>query len=94
MPPLNNEELGRYYAESKVLAGLFGLPASALPATGVDSRPTLRKCFRLRLWGVSERARFMGSGIMSGAGSRIHIPRWYQALTAEGCFPDSAKSLR
>ena len=31
MPPLSNEERATYYEESKVLAGLFGLPAEALP---------------------------------------------------------------
>ena len=33
--------------------------------------------------GVSQNARRMGTGLLSGANSWLHIPRWYRALTTE-----------
>jgi uncharacterized protein (DUF2236 family) len=83
LPPLSDDERERYYAESKVLAGLFGLPSAALPADWIGFKGYVAEMFASQALGVSERARFMGHRIMTGAGSWIHIPRWYRALTAE-----------
>ena len=83
LPPLSSGECARYYAESKVLAGLFGLPAAALPEDWGGFKAYVAEMFGSQALGVSERARYMGQTIMTGAGSWIHIPRWYQALTAE-----------
>jgi uncharacterized protein (DUF2236 family) len=83
LPPLSSDERERYYAESKVMAGLFGLPGTALPKDWSEFEAYVAEMFASEALGVSERARYMGQRLMSGAGSWIHIPRWYQALTAE-----------
>lgn len=83
LPPLTNEDRERYYAESKILAGLFGLPASALPESWNGFEAYVAEMFESNALGVSERSRYMAQRIMTGSGSWIHIPRWYQSLTAE-----------
>jgi uncharacterized protein (DUF2236 family) len=83
MPPLSGDERARYYAESKVLAGLFGLPANALPSDWTAFKAHVADMFASDALGVSDRARYMAQRIMTGSGSWIYVPRWYQALTAE-----------
>jgi len=87
LPPLSKEELASYYAESKVLAGLFGLPPTALPETWTGFKAYIADMLASDALGVSERSRYMAHRILTGAGSWIHIPRWYQALTAEWLPP-------
>jgi len=87
LPPLSDMERESYYAESKVLAGLFGLTADTLPADWSGFKAYVAGMFASEALGVSDRARFMGQRIMTGAGSWIPIPRWYKALTAEWMPP-------
>lgn len=86
LPKLNSEEREAYYAESKVLAGLFGLPAEALPADWSGFESYVAEMFASQALGVGDRARIMAQRIMTGAGSWIRVPRWYQSLTAQ-CLP-------
>lgn len=83
MPLLRKEEKAQYYAESKVLASLFGLPAEALPEKWSDFENYVEEMFASPALGVGQRARVMGQRLMTGAGSWVHIPQWYRALTAE-----------
>lgn len=83
MPPLSRGELSAYYEESKVMAGLFGLPPEALPEDWGAFKEYVAEMVESRALGVSEQARTMGRSIMKGAGSWVPIPRWYRALTAE-----------
>lgn len=83
LPPLTEDERAQYYAESKVLAGLFGLPAHALPETWSGFEAYIEEMFASDALGVSKRSRYMAQGIMTGAGSWVHVPRWYRTLTAE-----------
>jgi uncharacterized protein (DUF2236 family) len=83
LPPLTNEKRARYYAESKILAGLFGLPANALPPDWSGFESYMAEMFASSALGVSDRSRYMAQRIMTGAGSRVRVPRWYQAITAE-----------
>jgi uncharacterized protein (DUF2236 family) len=87
LPPLRDDERARYYAESKTLAGLFGLPAEALPPDWRAFKAYVAEMFASEALGVSDRARVMGQRIMTGAGSWIRVPRWYKALTAEWLPP-------
>jgi len=83
MPALTARELADYYAESKTLAALFGLPAAALP---VDWRAFLAYCREMEqssALGVSGTARTMAHNLLAGAGSWIKPPHWYRALTTE-----------
>jgi uncharacterized protein (DUF2236 family) len=83
LPALSDEERARYYGESKVLAGLFGLPPSAMPENWGEFENYVAEMFASQALGVSERARYMAQQIMTGAGSWVHIPHWYRSLTAE-----------
>ncbi len=46
MPPLSCEEKEKYYAESRTLAMLFGIPPAALPLTGPLSKTITERCGR------------------------------------------------
>lgn len=83
MPPLNAEERAAYYAESKILAGLFGIPGDSLPGDWTEFEAYVAEMFASQALGATELARHMAQRIMTGAGSWIRVPRWYQALTAE-----------
>lgn len=83
MPPLSNEERAAYYEESKVMAGLFGLPPEALPEDWNGFKAYIAQMCASQALGVSDHARAMGGSILRGAGSWICVPRWYQALTTE-----------
>ena len=87
MPPLSCEERAAYYEESKVLAGLFGLPKEALPEDWSAFESYVAAMISSQALGVSELSRAMGKRIMSGAGSWIPVPRWYQVLTAQWMPP-------
>ena len=87
LPPLTEDQLAAYYAESKILAGLFGLPPHALPADWPSFQAYIRDMSASQALGVDDRSRVMAHRIMTGAGSSIPIPRWYQALTAHWLPP-------
>jgi len=87
LPPLRPDELAAYYDESKILAGLFGLSPSALPADWSSFERYVAEMCASQSLGVSDRSRFVAQRIMSGAGSWIHIPRWYGSLTTEWLAP-------
>jgi uncharacterized protein (DUF2236 family) len=82
LPPLTDPEREEFYAESKVLAALFGIPANALPADWRSFTEYVAEMCASSALGVDERARSMAQGLLSGAGSRVIPPRWYRALTA------------
>ncbi len=82
LPPLQPEELEAYYAESRVLAGLFGLPPSALPPDWKSFLTYCREMEQSDALGVTEKARVMGQSLLAGAGSWFRPPRWYRAITA------------
>ena len=81
MPPLRPDELAAYYAESKTLAGLFGLPAGVLPRDWESFLVYCREMEQSDALGVTSTARTMGQRLMAGAGSWLRPPRWYRALT-------------
>ena len=81
-PPLPPGEREQYYAESKRMAALFGIPPGELPQDwGAFSRYT-GEMIESPLLGVDEDARALGHSVLSGVGTRLHPPRWYRALTA------------
>ena len=80
---LSDAEREQYYGESKTMAALFGIPADALPADWAAFTEYNRRMVASDMLCVSARAKSMGHAILAGAGSRIHPPRWYRALTVE-----------
>ena len=87
MPPLKAEELDAYYGESKTLAALFGLPLSALPVDWSGFVAYCREMENSDALGVSEKSRSMAHNLLAGAGSWIHPPHWYRALTTGWMAP-------
>lgn len=79
--PLTPNQREGYYQESKTFAALFGIPAAALPEDWKAFAAYTQQMFDSEWLGVSPAAREMARAILSGAGSRIHPPRWYRALT-------------
>ncbi len=83
MPALTPRELADYYAESKTMAALFGLPAAALPDDWPAFLAYCREMEQSNALGVSSTARTMAHNLLAGAGSWIKPPHWYRALTTE-----------
>jgi uncharacterized protein (DUF2236 family) len=81
LPPLSPETLAAYYAESKTLASLFGLPSAALPEDWQSFLAYCREMEQSDALGVTSTARAMARRLMEGAGSWIHPPGWYRCLT-------------
>jgi uncharacterized protein (DUF2236 family) len=82
LPPLTGDECERYYAETKHMAALFGIPAAALPP---DWAAFLRYCAAMHasdILGVDPLARTMAHRLLAGSGSWVRPPGWYRALTA------------
>jgi len=82
MPPLTPPEREQYYAESKRVAALFGLPAEALPADWSAFIQYTAEMFESPQLGVDQNARALGHSVLSGVGTWVRPPRWYRALTA------------
>jgi uncharacterized protein (DUF2236 family) len=82
LEPIAAEEREAYYVESKLLAALCGLDDSALPKNWGEFCEYNRGMAESDALGVSETARGIAHGILSGAGSWLRPPRWYRVLTA------------
>jgi uncharacterized protein (DUF2236 family) len=87
LPPLSADELAAYYAESRTLASLFGLPSASLPPDWQSFLIYCREMEQSDALGVSDAARTMAHNLLRGAGSWIKPPHWYRALTA-GWLPE------
>jgi uncharacterized protein (DUF2236 family) len=83
MPALTPRQLADYYAESKTMAALFGLPAHALPNDWPAFLAYCREMEQSNALGVSDSARTMAHNLLAGAGSWIKPPHWYRALTTQ-----------
>jgi uncharacterized protein (DUF2236 family) len=81
--PLTAGEREQYYAESRTLAGLFGIPATALPENWAAFDAYNRRMHASGALGVNGAARAMAHNLLAGAGSWIKPPFWYRALTTD-----------
>ena len=82
MPALTAVEREQYYAESKTLAGLFGIPSSALPDGWDSFIAYIKQMCESDALGVSGTARATAHNLLTGAGSWVSPPAWYRALTS------------
>jgi uncharacterized protein (DUF2236 family) len=82
LPALSSEEREAYYAESRTMAALFGIPAAALPADWSAFEAYNRSMWASDTLGVSALSREMAHRVLHGRGSWVPVPRWYRALTA------------
>jgi uncharacterized protein (DUF2236 family) len=81
LPPLSNSERETYYAESKTMAALFGIPAAALPRNWSGFERYNRSMWASDMLGVSALSRELAHGVLHGRGSWVPVPHWYRALT-------------
>jgi len=91
LPPLSSGERESYYAESKTLAALFGIPREALPADWSSFEAWMRTMLASDALGVNALSREMAHSILHGRGSWVPIPGWYRALTA-ALMPERLRS--
>ncbi len=82
LPPLVPADREQYYAESKRMATLFGIPAHALPHNWEAFEEYTAKMFDSPQLYVDATALVLSHSVLSGAGTRIRPPHWYHALTA------------
>ena len=82
LPPLTEAEREAYFAESKILASLFGIPASALPNDWEGFSAYMSEMFESDALGADSTAIAMAHNLLSGAGSWLRPPTWYRGLTA------------
>jgi uncharacterized protein (DUF2236 family) len=87
LPPLSPAEREQYYAESKRMAALFGLPPQSLPANWPEFQRYCAEMFDSPLLGVDDNARSLGRSVMSGVGTWVRPPRWYRSLTSHWMPP-------
>jgi uncharacterized protein (DUF2236 family) len=82
LPPLTPQERDRYYAESRLSAGLFGIPQESQPPTWEDFRIYMDGMLDSDVLTVLPEARMMATQLFAGRGL-LRPPGWYAALTAE-----------
>jgi uncharacterized protein (DUF2236 family) len=82
LPPLSQDEREIYYTESKRMAALFGIAATALPPDWAGFEAYNRAMWTSEKLGVNSLSREMAHGVLHGRGSRVPVPDWYRALTA------------
>jgi uncharacterized protein (DUF2236 family) len=80
-PPLEAEVRERYYAESRLLGALFGVPLEAQPPDWSAFVRYREDALASDGLAVGEMARAIGASVLAGAG-RIPVPRWYRDVTA------------
>ncbi len=82
LPPLSSAEKETYYAESKTLAMLFGIPPTALPPDWSAFESYNRGMWASDTLAVNPLSQEMAHRILHGRGSWVPVPHWYRALTA------------
>ena len=91
LPPLATDERERYWAESRLFAGLFGLKSADLPADWAafaDYNAAMAQSDTLT---VSAAAREVAGQIFSGVRGWLRPPRWYLALSV-GMLPERLRA--
>jgi uncharacterized protein (DUF2236 family) len=83
LPPLSCEERELYYAESRVMAALFGIPEAMVPANWAAFEAYNRSMWESETLTVTPAARAIADALLlEGARFWLRPPRWYRALTA------------
>jgi uncharacterized protein (DUF2236 family) len=85
--PLSAEDRARHYSESRLFAGMLGIPRSALPADYGGLAAYAESMCRSDVLTVSAAARSVAQQIFAGDGSWTRVPASYKALTA-GLMPE------
>jgi uncharacterized protein (DUF2236 family) len=81
-PPLSPADRERYYAETRLFAGLFGIPQDALAPSWGDFLSYVDGMLGSDVIVVSRTARQIADQLFARAESGWRLPLWYRALTA------------
>jgi uncharacterized protein (DUF2236 family) len=82
LPPLCGAEKERFYAESRLMAALLGVPPERLPADHAGFcayNATMQESQTLT---VTPQARAIARALISGAKPHLRPPQWFRAITA------------
>jgi uncharacterized protein (DUF2236 family) len=82
LPPLPHEERELYWSESRLLAGLFGIPEAALAPNWPAFAAYVGAMAESETLTVTDTARVMAHRLLAGAGTWLPVPASYKAVTA------------
>jgi uncharacterized protein (DUF2236 family) len=83
LPALTREERDLYYAESRVVAALFGIPQSTLPENSQSLSSYIEAMVQSDVLTVTDSARAMAHRLLAGTDAGLPIPASYRALTTK-----------
>jgi uncharacterized protein (DUF2236 family) len=86
LAPLSSADRERYYAESCLLAALFGIAQTGLPASWGEFTAYNRSMWDSETLTVTPEARAIAEQVLRGAKVWLRAPKWYGAATA-GMLP-------
>jgi uncharacterized protein (DUF2236 family) len=82
-PPLSREDRERYYAESRLLAAMYGIPDDLVPSDWAAFETFMQTNCEGPTLAVTSEARAIAEALLTtGARRWMRPPRWYQAVTA------------
>jgi uncharacterized protein (DUF2236 family) len=83
LPALTPEERNQYYAESRLLAALFGIPQSSMPESWRTFSTYTEVMAQSDVLTVTDSARATAHRLLAGTDAWLPIPTSYRALTAK-----------
>ena len=83
LPPLTPEERERFYQESRLFGGLFGIPHTKLPEDWPEFSSYVQGMLASDTLTVTTEARSMARRLLAGSDGWLRAPGSYMALTAE-----------
>jgi uncharacterized protein (DUF2236 family) len=83
LPALTREERNRYYAESRVVAALFGIPQSRLPESWQSFSSYTEAMVQSDVLTVTDPARALAHRLLAGTDAWLPLPASYRSLTAK-----------
>ncbi len=87
LPPLPPAQREIFYAQSKHMAALFGIPAEALPPDWTAFTRYTSAMFDSDELAVDANSLLLARSVLTGADTWVRPPRWYLALTASWMPP-------
>lgn len=82
LAPLSGDERDRCYAESRTIAGLFGLAPESLPRDWDEFRAYVDAMLDSDTLTVIPEARMIADAVLKGHNPFLRPPAWYMAMTA------------
>lgn len=83
LTPLSENERERYFAESRRLGGLFGIPRERQPTDWAGFSAYVEAMLSSDMLTVGPEAREIAGRLFDGASFPLRTPAWYRAVTAQ-----------